>query len=145
MRVFMSVLSHQASNFSHTHSDVILFSYCHPKHFWWVTVLTGETNSNVSELPVCCRGMFFMVSGQSVLMTTAQFESAVTWKPKGPGGQPMLTWMGPATIHHADFQGNAHERPQVCQVFQYTVYFILLSFLSCHEGSHSKQERYISH
>ena len=51
-------------------------------------------------------------------------------EPKGPGGQPLLTWMGPVTMHHADFQGNAHERPQVCQVFQYTV--SLSHSISCH-------------
>ena len=61
----MSVLSHQASNSSQ--SDVILCTsrqYC-------------------VSLSVCCRGMFFMVSGQSVLMTTAQFNSDVMWTPRG--------------------------------------------------------------
>ena len=82
----MSVLSHQARNPSHAHSDVILFMYYHPKVFGWATVLTGEMDSIVSELPVCCRGVFFMVSGQSVLMITAQFESAVTWSPRGQVG-----------------------------------------------------------
>ena len=45
----MSVLSHQASNPSHTHSDVILFMYCHPKGFWPCAQCSVYLNCNEPE------------------------------------------------------------------------------------------------
>ena len=157
----MSVLSYEASNSSHTHSDVMLFTYCHLEVFWWPTVLTGEMDSIVSELSGCGRGMLFLVSGQRVLMTTAQLEWAVTWSPRGQADNQRwrewaVTWSPRGQADNQRWRewvlrqyimriskAMPMREPKCARSF--SVQFISFSFLSCHEGSHSKQERYISH
>ena len=114
----MSALSHQVSNSSHTHSDVILFTYYHSKAFYvllsWLGIWT-----------VLCQSCLFAALVWSYgFRSQCSLDRCAVWigcnvEPKGPGGTTNADVNGSCdNIYHENFQGNAHERPQVCQFFQ---------------------------
>ena len=156
----LSINKYQGGNscqFYHTRPAILVIQWCHPLYTPWsqsfLMSYCPDWGSGQCCVRVACLLPLYVLHG---FRSECSHDHCTVWigcnvEPKGPGGWPMLTRLGPSTIHHADlpstihhadFQGSAHERPQVCQVFQYTVYFISLSFSSCHEGSHSKQEIY---